>query len=982
MSPPLKVRLTRKDGTTLDVTPEQAERLTKLGYKRETPEERNVRLGEESVKEHYSTPFQQFATGLEGIASGATAGLSDYFLGSEDTKERAKANPGIRTATEITGAIAGSGVSFTPVGAVTKGVASAVKGGGVARGVARGVLEGSVLGGAAEANHAYLSGDPVTAEAVLHGMGWGGFFGGGLGGIAGGLQARGAANIAKGAAEEAAGVSVLTKAQGAEGAVSTEAKLAAREAELARESAGLKQASEQYLVSKNLGKAADEAADAGVAAREAEFSAQRATLKGEDLRVRELQAAANDEQAAKTLFTKQLAEREAAIASREAELSTQVAGYKAKEAEVAAAGPQYASTPGHYQSLTEAPYASFQGEVKALRKSLESSTSTAKAILSGDAKQLAKLGVESLPGGVSIQTQAKLNRKLAKLAEALEDPKVTQKTIQEVVDEYRQLAGKAVSRAGAGSTGAKALEEYASMLVVQRELKNVPLSAESFAKMAPQRAERLFAALDEANSLPSFKAASEAVGAQANKLQETLGITPEGLPGLRKAWEQARKLAKAETTKIPNQSLVEQKAELAIQKAQIKADKAALAADRAASKTEVKTAIEQQLAATKAQVAEAHAKLNAEIANYRAAQKAERAGKSSTLADEGRGLLEAKARLATARAELQAEKAAYAAEKAAGEKAVEEFKPGWGRKVAAWAGGLATYKAVAAAGHPLAGLGAATRVRNALLKGGTKTPELIAARNATLGRIKQAVGKYQARGGNALAKAAPKLEPLAIKLDGTIDNSTKDKSQLAYNRINEVSSASTHIADTLYRAIEPIAVEQPELGPALHQAGVQAFTALRSMLPADPGVVSGLKSIWKPSALQATVMSRQLAVFQDPVAIAEEMLFTGIFDPIGVKAMKEIAPSTYQYLRTEMLERIQEPGFLDSMNYRDQVALGSLMDIPIHSSMKPEYIAASQALHFTRNQPLPTPAIPGSSNGGRPAADTPGATAAQITTSR
>lgn len=194
--------------------------------------------------------------------------------------------------------------------------------------------------------------------------------------------------------------------------------------------------------------------------------------------------------------------------------------------------------------------------------------------------------------------------------------------------------------------------------------------------------------------------------------------------------------------------------------------------------------------------------------------------------------------------------------------------------------------------------------------------------------------------------------------------------------------AQTHVKDTLFRAIEPIAIEQPELGPALHEAGVQAFNAALGMLPADPGVVSRLKSIWRPSALQAAVMSRQLSVFQDPVGAAEEMLDQGVFDPIRVKALKEIAPPIFQAMRDEMIQRIQEPGFLDSMSYREQVALGALIDIPIHSSMKPEYIAASQALHFTRNQPLPTPAMPGNTNGGRPAGDTPGATAAQITTSR
>jgi hypothetical protein len=331
-------------------------------------------------------------------------------------------------------------------------------------------------------------------------------------------------------------------------------------------------------------------------------------------------------------------------------------------------------------------------------------------------------------------------------------------------------------------------------------------------------------------------------------------------------------------------------------------------------------------------------------------------------------------------ADLAMERAKAAASKAA---PTPTHEPSFLRKVAGTAAGAVTYKAFSSSGHPFVGLNAAAKVRNWVVKGGApRTPELLAARNAALGRIKMAVGKYQVKAGKAAVAVGPKMSPLAIGLDGTPDTSTKDVQQLAMNRINEFARASTHVKETMYRAIEPITIEQPELGPALHASAVASFQALRSMLPADPGVVSGLKSIWKPSALQAAVMSRQIAVFQDPVGSAEEMLYTGIFDPIKVKAMKEIAPAVFQHMRMEMFQRIQEPGFLDKMNYKEQWALGSLLDIPIHSSMKPEYIAASQALHYTRNQPLPSPAIPGSTNGGRPAADTPGATAAQISTAR
>jgi hypothetical protein len=57
------------------------------------------------------------------------------------------------------------------------------RGEGLTQTVVRGALEGGVYGGTSEVDHAYLSGDPLTAESVLHGVGWGAVFGGGLGAV-------------------------------------------------------------------------------------------------------------------------------------------------------------------------------------------------------------------------------------------------------------------------------------------------------------------------------------------------------------------------------------------------------------------------------------------------------------------------------------------------------------------------------------------------------------------------------------------------------------------------------------------------------------------------------------------------------------------------------------------------------------------------------------------------------------------------------
>src|SRR5688500_20321036 len=72
------------------------------------------------IENFYTTPDQQVTTAIEGLYSGATVGLSD-LLGSDDSIERARYNPGTRLATEVIGSLAplapggiGKELAFTP----------------------------------------------------------------------------------------------------------------------------------------------------------------------------------------------------------------------------------------------------------------------------------------------------------------------------------------------------------------------------------------------------------------------------------------------------------------------------------------------------------------------------------------------------------------------------------------------------------------------------------------------------------------------------------------------------------------------------------------------------------------------------------------------------------------------------------------------------------------------------------------------------
>lgn len=213
---PDPVNLVRPDGTRFQANAADADVLTQaFGYQEETDESRFNRIEAETRESYYED--QGLETFLEGAASGASFGLSDVLFERVlgwDTSERAQYNPGERIAGEITGAVlpavatfggssgfAASALAKTPAGMVSTLATKA--GGAGARGMAiAGAIEGAASGAGAQITNATLSGDPVTVESVIAGMGWGTLFGGGLGAALGKVSGKVEAYAAKKAAAE------------------------------------------------------------------------------------------------------------------------------------------------------------------------------------------------------------------------------------------------------------------------------------------------------------------------------------------------------------------------------------------------------------------------------------------------------------------------------------------------------------------------------------------------------------------------------------------------------------------------------------------------------------------------------------------------------------------------------------------------------------------------------------------------------------
>lgn len=188
-------------GETISVAESDADALDSLGYSDETAAAAVTRVGQEAEREYYSGGGQQALAGLEGLASGVSIGVSDLLLDDEETRARARYNPGTRLATELVGAIApavlsggtgaiGTAARLTPTGALAAGSARVAKGIGAGMKTAL-ALEGGVQGAGTALSQAVLNHDPVTVESLVTGAGMGSLLSFGLGSLAQGVGGAG-----------------------------------------------------------------------------------------------------------------------------------------------------------------------------------------------------------------------------------------------------------------------------------------------------------------------------------------------------------------------------------------------------------------------------------------------------------------------------------------------------------------------------------------------------------------------------------------------------------------------------------------------------------------------------------------------------------------------------------------------------------------------------------------------------------------------
>ena len=1061
-APEQKVNVRRPDGSVVQATPAQAARLESLGWKRETPDQALARAEGEGAASYWGSGTQRAVAGAEAVLGGATLGLSDYVAGAGDkghaVKRRAQANPGVRLAGETLGAL----VPIVLSGGAAAGARATTGVSRAAATVGRGTAEGALYGAAGAADHAYLAGDDITAEAVLHGLKWGGVLGGALSGAGAAVEGLGAHEAGLITAEKNA----LKAAQGKLDATAAERTAASFKSAADRNAANLAEharrvAYEAEVVGRANAHAAA-AVDAQNALAQAGWREALDKVGGSEFEAFAAEVRGLHGQVAATIKT-----ADDAVAHVFDRVGAELGEDAAKALRGRYAAVERAAKAGDQEALDRA-ISEFSTHVNSAADRLVVKDAEARGARIGDvadslyndvgdrADDMLRRGSEAeaqefrAAGARGVWERERAKAGFPAEASAAADARVaearaaggTPREPTAVLDESGAAAGEShLSQPSpaveAGPGGTRVLDPGRPL--PGREVTS-PLERPLSAHGAPTAED--FAIAEARSRGPATQAIQrstpEVAAAEAAAAVERPGVATAVLPrgagpgtgaGLARAGvdEGTAVLGKASRRGSAPPStppVAEVGPEALAQGAPLPPDiqsgflpKPRLpdpaGALREAARLRASQAVLKDFPTTLEEFA---AMTPARVERITAALERASASTGSTAAKD------ALARFAEAagvggKGELRHVHSAVADvfdTFAAGEPTrvthvpiqPKEFKPpklvegktftarklerlprglgdeGHGhslvKQIAGYALGGKAYLAARGAGL---GRGTAYGAFRAV-KDAVTDSHLWAARSETLARLRESAAEFLPRAGAGFARTAGPVS-FATALDGTPDPAAKgaDMRTLARRRVDEIAAFAPRASDVLYSAVAPIAGTQPELAPAVHAAGVRAFQALMEMAPRDPGVVSGLRSIWKPSHLEAAKFAKQYAVFHDPVSEAVGMLKSGAIDPVKVEALRAFAPAVYADLRAQLLVRVANAKVMDSATYRDQISMSALLDLPTHTALRPDFIATSQQVFLDRAAPLePKPGGRTSPPGGSQAAMN--ATAAQRTEQR
>ena len=883
-----KINLTRPDGSIVTVDEESKDALKKLGYKETTDKEVSTDLAAKADKSYYTSPIEKLKTAGEGALSGLSLGTLDPLITSDESRARARYNPGTRIGSEIVGAVvpdilsggttAGESAAeiggkiaarevlgLTPAGLAARAgraveESKAIAGLGKATRVGAGAAVEGALGGAGAAiTNAQLNNDPLTVESVLAGAGMGSLVGFGAGAIGSKLESGVTKAFSK---EEPAIVGSLSRTE--------------------------EDAMDKFYSSLPKEKTVKNIPEWEKAIPNEPLPIERSLQKADISEFQQLES----------------------FGSVKAGLGEHLDGIneavKDVDAKLAQASQMY-------------------GKVDNAAKELMGKVAKNKAIVDIDSeysdlrRALKAKNVEDVEDALD-NYLAKIEDQLGGTTGKELDPAI-RASIANPLEEYKKLADN--------------VRELVSLKEAAGVLKDFPDKIDDFRRLKASKAEKLFAALDVLDKNPE----TASMHTYFDKTLEDMGLSVSGSTGTkaRAIWE---------SNKMPGFFRNQEKE---IERASFNLNKLGQQ-DSVVSKNELRGREAKdypKIPEIKNQANELILKMNPEKTGTPELRLTE---------DEVNQILFKKE-------EAIANQQLYEARK---KKGTSRFL----KRVADSAGARFSAKAARQVGGGVIGSALAFEAGGSLtdmLFSGLIGSTIAGNRESVTSRIAQAARKVTSA---TLQKGAARIGTLAVRIDGTLDNSKKSNTEMAMDRIEEVNQLAINPRDHAFQAVEDISMEHPDFAKAVIDTFENSVRALKSFIPKDPGLAfSHGKSLHRPDAIQQIQLGKALEVFHDPIGVMEKVSTNlSSADVLTINMLQTIHPTLYSEFQGRVLEEVQPK--LPTATYDELSYYSIITGVPFHSSFTPRSMAQTAAIYQAEIQQQAEKKQQGSTptnRGGRPA---------------
>ncbi len=189
---------------------------------------------------------------------------------------------------------------------------------------------------------------------------------------------------------------------------------------------------------------------------------------------------------------------------------------------------------------------------------------------------------------------------------------------------------------------------------------------------------------------------------------------------------------------------------------------------------------------------------------------------------------------------------------------------------------------------------------------------------------------------NFLDRSQKVIKPAVLQ--GTLSVSQDDSKRI--ERVMELSSNPEELAQVLAENTRGLAETDYDVANVVSESVVRAADFLSQKAPKKPDSMDMFSEpIFQPSDAAIAKFNRYLKAVDVPLSIMDD-LESGVLQPESVEAVAYVYPRLYKRITTQAMEQIKQGA---KIPYSDKIQFATLLQMPVSSTMTPQFIRAMQA---------------------------------------